>query len=407
MLSAMFSKVKNPIAALTRKTSINIGLALSLVFLSACDPQTFNLGNVLPKFGKDKPLPVALLVPYNSTQAADNNLAKSLENAARLAIADLQNGTSETPLIDLRVYPTGGQPDTASQAASKAIEDGAKVILGPVYGGNAKTAGLAAANSGVKVLSFSNNPAIAGGNVYILGSTFKNTANRLVNFAKFNGKSNIMIVNAQSPAENAGASAIKAAIAQNDASLVAEQSFELSQNGVVQAIRPIVRAARSSNANALFITSGNDGAMPLLGQLLPEEGLEATNIQYIGLQRWDNPASARALPGLQGSWFAIPDPQLAAQFSQRYLAQYGTQPHSLSSIAYDGIAALGALIKGEEKDFLSDAAITRPNGFLGVNGVFRFLADGTNERSLSIATIENNEVIELEPAPRSFFASGF
>ena len=147
-----------------------------------------------PTINTSKPVPVALLVPRGSAQAGDALLAQSLENAARLAIADL-NGVQ----IDLRIYDTAGNPQQAATAATTAINDGARVILGPVYAEAANAAALAAAQRNVNVLAFSNNTAIAGGNVFILGPTFDNTARRLAGYAARQGKGNMVIVSRQRP----------------------------------------------------------------------------------------------------------------------------------------------------------------------------------------------------------------
>ena len=384
-----------------RKSLSRSLVALSMLALAACDDFALPTGGG-PTINTDKPVPVALLVPYESEQPGDVAIAQSLENAARLAMADLQGVQ-----IDLRVYATGGQAERASAAATRATKEGAKVILGPLYGGGAKLAGIAAGNAGVNVLSFSNNPDVAGGNVFILGATFENTADRLARYATRNGKRNIMVVNGDNAAEAAGAAAIRQAIARSGGILAGEQSFELSQQGVVQAVRPIAQTARASGADAIFFTSGNDGAMPLLAQMLPENGIQSPDIQYIGLQRWNVPATALTLPGLQGSWFALPDQQLTASFATRYTAAYGQQPHGLAGLAYDGIAAIGALVQAGQADALTAQALTRPSGFAGVNGIFRLMPDGTNQRGLSVATIQNSQVIEIDPAPRAFGGTGF
>ena len=175
--------------AATRKPLARIAPVLFAVFLASCDANSFGAGQSI---NLGKPIPVALLVPGGSGNSGDAVLASSLENAARLAIADL-DGIN----IDLRVYNTAGQASIAASAARQAVNDGAKIILGPVFAEAANAAGLAVASRNVNVLSFSNNSAIAGGNVFVLGPTFQNTANRLVRYAVSQGKGNIMIVNAQ------------------------------------------------------------------------------------------------------------------------------------------------------------------------------------------------------------------
>ncbi|MDJ0825585.1 MAG: penicillin-binding protein activator [Rhodobacter sp.] len=378
-------------------------LVLSALALAACDglpvPDRLNTG---PRIDTDKPVAVALLVPAGSGQAGDSILASSLENAARLAVADLQGAQ-----IDLRVYQTAGRAGQAAAVANQAVTEGAQIILGPVYAEAANAAGVAVAARNVNVLSFSNNTDIAGGNVFVLGNTFENTADRLVRYAVRQGKRNILIINAEDTAEIKGRNAIAAAISRNGASQAGAVSFELSQNGVVQAVPQITATASNSGADAVFMTSGTAGALPILSQLLPENGLNSASRQFIGLQRWDIPPSAPELPGLQGGWFALPSPSLTAQFRSRYEAAHGAPPHPIASLAYDGIAAIGALVSAGKSDALTTAALTQSTGFAGVNGIFRLRPDGTIERGLAVAQIADKQVRVIDPAPRSFGGAGF
>ncbi|WGV14533.1 penicillin-binding protein activator [Fuscovulum ytuae] len=377
-----------------RKSLGKAVLALSALALAACQPTSG------PSVSQGGPVQVALLVPSGSGQASDQLLARSIENAARMAIGDLAGVQ-----IDLRIYPTAGQAAQASAAASRAVAEGAKVILGPVFAEEANAAGLAVASAGVNVLSFSNNPAIAGGNVFVLGPTFDNTARRLASYAVRAGKSQVMIIHDRNAQGEAGRTAIQAGVAAAGGSVVATGSYEFSQNGIVQAIPQLAAQAKSSGAQAVFLTADTAGALPLVTQLLSENGVDPTITQYVGLTRWDIPAATLALPGVQGGIFAMPDPGLFGQYQARYQSTFGEQPHPVSAIAYDGIAAIGALAK--QGRGLDRASLTQGAGFAGVNGVFRLLANGTNERGLAVARIQNNTVTVIDPAPRSFGGAGF
>ena len=345
---------------------------------------------------------VALLVPGGSGQASDELLAKGLENAARLAMADLGGAR-----ITLKVYNTAGQPAQAAAMATQAVAEGAQILLGPVFAQEANAAGLALAGTGVNVLSFSNNPDIAGNNVFILGPTFLNTARRLAGFAVAQGKGNIMIVQDQNPAGDQGRAAIERGVAAAGGAVVATGSYEFSQNGVVSAVPGLVASARSSGAQSVFLTADTAGALPLITQLLMEGGLDPATTRYIGLTRWDIPQATLALPGVQGGWFALPDPALFQQFQSRYAASYGEPPHPIAGLAYDGMAAVGALIRRGGDNTLSAAALTQGAGYVGVNGIFRLLADGTNERGLAVAQIQNAQMVIVSPAPRAFGGAGF
>lgn len=373
--------------------------AAVLALVAACQPISTGRG---PSIDTARPVPVALLVPAGSPETGDQVIARSLENAARLAISDLQGVD-----IDLRVYNTAGRADQAAAVAKQAVEDGAKIILGPLHAQNANAAGLAVASRGINVLSFSNNTGIAGGNVFVLGQTFQNTATRLARYAVAQGRRDFAIIHDPDVAGQAGRAAIEGAIAQSGGRVAATGTYELSQNGVVQAIPELAAKTRSSGASAVFFTAGTAGALPLLAQLLPENRVDPETVQFIGLTRWDIPPSTLALPGLQGGWFALPDPNLSAQFEQRYYAAYGQPAHPLAGLAYDGIAAIGALVGRGMSDALTVGALTQASGFAGVNGIFRLRPDGTNERGLAIAEVRNNQVIVIDPAPRSFGGAGF
>lgn len=385
----------------TRRAVLRVAAISGAVLLAACQPVTVGGGGG-PAINTNAAVPVALLVPGGSSQGTDNALAASIENAARLAISDL-DGIK----IDLTVYNTGGNAGGAQAAATQALNDGAKIILGPVYAESANAAGVVAAQKGVNVLAFSNNPLIAGGNVFVLGPTFQNTANRLVRYAASKGKGSIFVVNAQSEAEDLGKAAITRAISESSARLAGSASFELSQQAVVGAIPGMVQQVKSSGTDAIFFTSGNAGAMPFLAQLLPENGISPAVTQYIGLTRLDVPVQALSQPGLQGSWFALPDPNLNNNFRSRYATAFGTNPPDIAGLGYDGIAAIGALVRQGKSDALTRSALTQGSGFVGVNGIFRLRADGTNQRGLAIAQIQNNQVTVIDPAPRSFGGAGF
>ena len=383
--------------AFARKPLVKALALVSALFLAACDMPTVAGG---PTINTRAAVPVALLVPTSSPDGGVA-LARSLENAARLAMADLQGAE-----IDLRVYDTAGQPEQAAAVARTAVSEGAKIIIGPVFAPTAAAAGAAVAGRGINVLSFSNNPSVAGGNVFILGSTFDNTAGRLVRYAVAQGRGNLLIAHGNDASEVAARDAVTRAAAASGARIAGVTGFELTQQGVINAVPAISSQTRSSGASAIVLTSGTSGAIPFLAQLLPENGVDPSRVQYIGMQRLDVPATALSLSGLQGAWFAVPDPAFAGQFAARYQATYGGAPHPIAGLAYDAIAAIGALVSQGQSNALTGAALTQPSGFAGVNGVFRLLPDGTNQRALAVAQIQDNQVIVIDPAPRSFGGAG-
>jgi len=375
----------------------------SVLWLAACDVPLETTANVGQQIDTSEPIEVALLVPGGSAQPGDNLLAADFENAARLAIADLDGAE-----VDLRVYNTaGGNPQQAAAVATQAVNEGAKIIIGPLFGEAANAAGVAVAGRNVNVLTFSNNTAFAGGNVFLLGATFDNTADRLVSFAGSRGIVRFMITHGDDLAGQVGRDAIAAAASANGAEIVGVASYPLSQQGIFQSTRGIVDQIRSSGAQAVFTTAGASADLPIIATALPDAGMDTDQSPFVGLTRWDTLPQLRDLPGLDGGLFAKPDPGTAALFESRYTATYGSAPHPLAGLAYDGIAAIGALAAAGNAGAVTKEALIQPQGFRGTSGIFRFLPNGLNQRGLAVATIQDNQVVILDPAPRSFGGAGF
>ncbi|SFB18281.1 amino acid/amide ABC transporter substrate-binding protein, HAAT family [Poseidonocella pacifica] len=390
---AVFQPIRNRLAQL-------IAL-LSMVWLAACDPSAFpTAGGGGRPFDASEPVQVALLVPKSDPGAS--SVADSLENAARLAIADLEGAE-----ITLKVYDTGGNPARAADQAVLAVQEGAQIILGPLFAEATNAAAIATSGSGVNILSFSNNTTIAGGNVYLLGNTFDDTARRLASYMSTRGVSRYVAVHSEAPAGTVGEAAIERAVQGAGGLVVARVSYPFSQQGVASAASRVASAVKDTGAEAIFTTADADSDLPFILSSLPEAGVDPKQTQYLGLTRWTASTQILDLPGAEGGIFALPDRQRSAAWIGRYAATYGNAPHSLAGLAYDGIAAVGALARSGRPDALGRAGLTQSQGFSGVNGVFRLFPDGTNQRGLAVAQIREKQVIILDPAPVSFGGAGF
>lgn len=225
-------------------------------------------------------------------------------------------------------------------------------------------------------------------------------------FAAGQGRRDIVVVSDPDASGQVGRRAIETAAAANGIRVAGAESYELSQQGVTAAAPNIATTVRNTGASGVFFTAGTAGALPMLTQLLRDNGIDPNVTAFYGLTRWDVPASAVTTPSLQGGYFAVPDPSITAQFNARYAGTYGAAPHPLAALAYDGIAAIGAALRSGRADPLGRASLTQPSGFVGANGVFRFTADGSNQRALAVAQLRDNRVEVVENAPRSFSGAG-
>ena len=92
--------------------------------------------------------------------------------------------------------------------------------------------------------------------------------------------------------------------------------------------------------------------------------------------------------------------------SARYRGSYGQDPVRTASLSYDAVALVAALVKTQGQQRFSEAVLTNASGFAGIDGLFRFRPDGTNQRGLAVLRVTSTSGQMISPPPKSFGASG-
>ena len=198
--------------------------------------------------------------------------------------------------------------------------------------------------------------------------------------------------------------AFKQATARKGARVVALEKYGLDSSQIGNSAR-LVATAAARGADAVFIPDGAE-AVPTVVQQLYANGLPKGRAQLMGTGLWDD-SRMFSDPNLQGGWLAAPDPQGFRNFSQRYRQRFGSEPVRTATLSYDAVALIAALVKTQGAQRFSEPVLTNPSGFAGIDGLFRFRADGTNERGLAVHRISGNSSTVISPPPRSFGGSGY
>ena len=69
---------------------------------------------------------------------------------------------------------------------------------------------------------------------------------------------------------------------------------------------------------------------------------------------------------------------------------------------------MSGLSRGAPGHRYTNATITDPNGFAGIDGIFRFLPNGFTERGLAVMEIApNGQLTVASPAASTFQSQGF
>jgi branched-chain amino acid transport system substrate-binding protein len=162
-------------------------------------------------------------------------------------------------------------------------------------------------------------------------------------------------------------------------------------------------AQAASRADALFIPDGGDAVRDVVASLTAA-GVNLRQFALLGTQLWDDP-QIFSNPALDGGWYPAPDPAGFRAFAERYRSRYRQDPPRPAALAYDAVALVAALVKTQGPQRFSAEVLTNPSGFAGIDGVFRFRADGTNQRGLAILRVTPSGGQVIAPASRTFSPS--
>ncbi len=381
------------------------------------------------------PVKVALLVPLSGPHA---ELGMAMQNAAQLAMFDMGYDSFELIPRD-----TGNSPQAAVTAASEALNDGAQLILGPVFADAVRAVKPVAAQRGVNVIAFSTDWTLAGGNTYIMGFLPFGQVKRVTEYAAQNGVRRVGILAPDNDYGNAVVSAYQAAAQSmgmpapsitrfganaKDLSAVVRQFADYDRRTAqfaaqLEPLQARVKADpkdRDAIAQIEAINKQASGTMPYDAVLLPVGGEKASaiagmlkfydmgpdRVRMLGTGLWDDTALARN-PALHDAWFAAPQPDLRAKFERSFRETYGSMaPPRLATLAYDATALAVVLARSGQQSMgrpdFAHAAITNPNGFAGIDGIFRFRPDGLVERGQAILTFKDMGIQMIERAPSTF-----
>ena len=339
---------------------------------------------------------VGLLLPLSAPGNA-GLAGQAMRNAAELALAEF-NGAN----VQLLVKDDDGSAQGAQQAAQQAIDEGAEIILGPLFAQSVTPAAQAARARSVPVIAFSTDSNVAGRGVFLLSFLPESDVDRIVGYTIAQGRRSFVALVPDNAYGSVVEAEFKQVVARKGGRVVAVERYAADGSKMTEPARLVAEAA--ARADVLFIPDSGDGAVAA-AKALGAAGLDAKRLQVIGTGQWDDPR-VFAEPALEGGWYPAPDSGGFRAFSARYRTRYGQDPVRTATLAYDAVALVAALAKTQGDKRFSPETLTNPSGFAGIDGVFRFRADGTNQRGLAVlkATPSGGQVIA--PAPRSFGGSG-
>ena len=393
-----------PIARGSRRLWLAAAVAAAAAFLGGCSVNLSDLG-----LGSREPaqpahtgttvgsgeVRAALMLPFSASGNA-GLAAQSMKNAAEMALTDFN-----APNIQLLIKDDAGTAQGASQAAQQALDEGAEIILGPLFAHSVSQVGQLARARGIPVVAFSTDANVAARGVYLLSFLPESDVDRIVGYSVAQGKRSFAALVPDNAYGTVVQAAFQQTVARRGGRVVALERYSTDQQQMQEAVQRVGQAA--AQADAIFIPDGSDSVAVVQG--LAASGINPRRVQLLGTGLWDDP-QIFSNSSLQGAWFAAPEPAGYRNFANRYRSRFGRDPVRTATLAYDAVSLVAALVKTQGAQRFTEQVLTNGSGFNGIDGIFRFRADGTSERGLAVLRVTTGSGQVISPAPKAFAGSG-
>lgn len=349
-----------------------------------------------PQKEKPKPMPapvppsahkVGLLLPLSGPH---ENLGKGMLQAAEMAL--FETGSASVMLLP---------QDTAQgahQAALKALDEGAEILLGPIFAAEVEAIKPLLHGRNINLIAFSTDQNVADNRTFILGFLPSQQIERVTHFAKTKGLSKIAAITPDDQYGQLIDHTLKHLASRGEIHLLGithyAKSDLLEGNPGNARLLEEVELYKAKGLDALLIPEGGENLAHLVLILKP-----ILPLKILGSGQWDTPETLQhAFTGLEGGLFASTLPHERQNFEARFQKVYGTLPPRIATLAFDATAlAINLADKGYTLQNL-----TFSEGFSGIDGLFRLTASGLSERALAVLEVTPSGFKPMSPAPEEF-----
>lgn len=334
--------------------------------------------------------PVAILVPLTGS---DSYVGQSLYDAAKLALFNTSGHR-----VALLPFDTKSSEQGSVKALDKAIERGARVIIGPLRSNEVVAIKIKARRHRVPLIAFTNDIAVGESGIFVFGFDISEQIKRLFQYTFNRG---IRTVVAVIPKNALGERLLK-------------DMNDVRSDGLVKILDIIqydpksqrhieeLKTIKDKRYDAIFIPEGGANLKTIVSSFL-YHGINIKASQLLGTGLWLD-QDAKSIPTLQGAWLVAPSIAGFEKFSALYYNSYKSYPPRVSTLAFDAIQMIAALSKNQtvEDPFAIDI-LCKTRGFLGVDGLFRLNEKGDTERGLAVYAIMNQQLEVIEASQKDFF----
>ncbi|MEL6325099.1 MAG: penicillin-binding protein activator, partial [Pseudomonadota bacterium] len=298
----------------------------------------------------------AVLLPFSHPRADVRAEAESMLAAIELAMFNRAE-----PSFLILPKDTAGKRSTAEARVLEALDEGADIIIGPLFSANVQTVRAAAFDADVPVIGFSNSRAAAGDGAFLISVAPEEEVARIIDVAFDRGITKFAFLGPDSDYGRRIETAMRQRVYFGGGRIVSSAFYEPSNDAPVDEARQVataVKAELEASPEKVAIMIPERGVrLRGVAPLLPYYDVDIRQVQFLGTGLWNDPSVWRE-PTLIGGIFPAPDPDNIARFEESFERIYNRKPTALASIGYDAGALTAALASA---DALSFDGVTQPD----------------------------------------------
>lgn len=328
---------------------------------------------------------IALLVP---TSGENGEVGQSIANATTMALLD-----TNAENLRITTYDTAAG---AAAAASRALADGNRLILGPLLADDVAPVLTETRRNGVPLISFSNDSGAAGANVFVMGHVPEQSISRTVAFARSRGAARFAALLPDGDYGARASGALTNALRSYGGSFAGSETYTRASQSIVSAAEKL----RQRGGYDTVLIADNPRLAGIAAGELRKDGAVT---RILGTELWSGEVAATRANSLRGALFAAVSDQRLKRFSDSYEARFGTRPHRVATLGYDAVLLTLRIARDWRvgRSFPTGQMYDR-GGFLGIDGAFRFGRGGVVERALEVREVGNGTIETVSPAPSRF-----
>jgi len=329
---------------------------------------------------------IALLVPMSGNTA---EIGQALANATTMALLD-----TDAQNLRITTYDTARG---AGAAARQAINDGNRLILGPLLADNVPAVQAATSPADIPAIAFSNDTAVAGPDVFVMGHVPEQSIRRTIRYAREAGSENFAALLPEGDYGQRAYNALRNSLDDYGGKLTAFERYARGNTSIRSAAQ---RLGTRGGYDAVLIADGPRLAIDAAGELREGGGRGA---QILGTELWAGEGALVRADAAEGAVFSAVSDQRFARFAESYEARFGSRPYRIATLGYDAVLLTLRIARDWEigRDFPT-RRLLNSDGFLGVDGAFRFGRDRVAQRAFEVRQVRGDEIVTVSPAPTAF-----